>query len=183
MAKAKKVYVVQPPHGRHHESLWEIAEKCLGDGRRYPEIYRLNQHKEQPDGSRLRMADLIRPGWVLDMPDDARNVHIVPAAQPRTATLEEHPGKPAELDGRTHTAARAPADPPGTSSVPDRGPPRTPAPVPARTPAPVPARTPVRPRARTPPSSPTAPCPTTRARATPGDPRTCTARRAPRERP
>ncbi|WP_433437754.1 BTAD domain-containing putative transcriptional regulator [Nonomuraea sp. CA-141351] len=91
--KTKKVYVVQPPHGRHHESLWEIAEKCLGDGRRYPEIYRLNQAKEQPDGSRLRMADLIRPGWVLDMPDDARNAHIVPADQPREETLREHPGR------------------------------------------------------------------------------------------
>ncbi|GAA4940634.1 hypothetical protein HD597_008942 [Nonomuraea thailandensis] len=91
--KTKKVYVVQPPHGRHHESLWEIAEKCLGDGRRYPEIYRLNQAKEQPDGTRLRMADLIRPGWVLDMPDDARNVHIVPAGQPREQTLREHPGR------------------------------------------------------------------------------------------
>ncbi|GAA3242516.1 BTAD domain-containing putative transcriptional regulator [Nonomuraea helvata] len=89
----KKVYVVQPPHGRHHESLWEIAEKCLGDGRRYPEIYRLNQAKEQPDGSRLRMADLIRPGWVLDMPDDARHVHIVPAGQPREETLREYPGR------------------------------------------------------------------------------------------
>ncbi|MBG0827977.1 hypothetical protein HS041_09380 [Planomonospora sp. ID67723] len=116
--KAKKVYVVQPPHGRHHESLWEIAEKCLGDGRRYPEIYRLNQHKEQPDGSRLHMADLIRPGWVLDMPDDARNVHIVPAAQPRAATLEDHPGKPAELDGRTQTVGPGEADLPQKS--PDR---------------------------------------------------------------
>ncbi|WP_245690908.1 bacterial transcriptional activator domain-containing protein [Sinosporangium album] len=99
--KAKKVYVVQPPHGRHHESLWEIADKCLGDGRRYGEIYRLNQHKEQPDGSKLQIADLIRPGWVLDMPDDAVNVHIVPSEQPRSATLDRHPGKPAELDGKT----------------------------------------------------------------------------------
>ncbi|WP_378786282.1 BTAD domain-containing putative transcriptional regulator [Nonomuraea fastidiosa] len=91
--KTKKVYVVQPPHGRHHESLWEIAEKCLGDGRRYHEIYRLNESKVQPDGSRLKIADLIRPGWVLDMPDDARNVHIVPADQPREQTLREHPGR------------------------------------------------------------------------------------------
>ena len=89
--RTKKVYVVQPPHGRHHESLWEIAEKCLGNGRRYHEIYRLNQHKEQPDGSRLRMADLIRPGWVLDMPDDARDAHTVPVGQARAQTLEQHP--------------------------------------------------------------------------------------------
>ncbi|MBE3008854.1 hypothetical protein IL992_06590 [Microbispora sp. NEAU-D428] len=102
--EVKKVYVVQPPHGRHHESLWEIAEKCLGDGRRYPEIYRLNQHKEQPDGSRLHMADLIRPGWVLDMPDDARNVHIVPVDEDRPEILKEHRHAPAELDGDTHYA-------------------------------------------------------------------------------
>ncbi|MEO3808787.1 bacterial transcriptional activator domain-containing protein [Sphaerisporangium sp. B11E5] len=99
--QVKKVYVVQPPHGRHHESLWEIADKCLGDGRRYPEIYRLNQHKTQPDGSRLQMASLIRPGWVLDMPDDARGVHVVPADEPREKTLRNHAGKPVELDGRT----------------------------------------------------------------------------------
>ncbi|MFI7460979.1 BTAD domain-containing putative transcriptional regulator [Nonomuraea sp. NPDC049646] len=108
--KTKKVYVVQPPHGRHHESLWEIAEKCLGDGRRYPEIYRLNQAKEQPDGTRLRMADLIRPGWVLDMPDDARNVHIVPAGQSREQTLREHPGVAhtrAQPDARHHAAKKA----------------------------------------------------------------------------
>ncbi|MEZ0072745.1 BTAD domain-containing putative transcriptional regulator [Planotetraspora sp. GP83] len=111
--EVKKVYVVQPPHGRHHESLWEIADKCLGDGRRYHEIYRLNQHKEQPDGSRLHMADLIRPGWVLDMPDDARNVHVVPVDEDRPTILEEHRGKPAELDGGTHFS--------GTADAPDAG--------------------------------------------------------------
>ena len=100
--KVKKVYVVQPPEGRHHESLWEIAEKCLGDGRRYPEIFRLNRDKVQPDGSRLRMADLIRPGWVLEMPDDAVNVHVVPADQEPAETLRDHPGRPAEGDGRTN---------------------------------------------------------------------------------
>ncbi|GAA1277934.1 hypothetical protein Psi02_79440 [Planotetraspora silvatica] len=102
--KTKKIYVVQPPHGRHHESLWEIAEKCLGEGRRYHEIYQLNQHREQPDGTKLRMADLIRVGWVLDMPDDAINVHVVSQDQDRPKTLAQHPDKPVELDGHTHYA-------------------------------------------------------------------------------
>lgn len=109
--KARKVYVVQPPHGRHHESLWEIADRCLGNGRRYMEIYELNRNKEQPDGSRLRIADLIRPGWVLDMPDDARNVHIVPESRSRADVLKEHPGTPAELDGRTQAVTPGRADP------------------------------------------------------------------------
>jgi hypothetical protein len=73
----RKVYVVQPPQGRHHESLWEIAERHLGDGRRYREIFELNHGKEQPDGDRLSLASLIRPGWVLDMPADAVGVQIV----------------------------------------------------------------------------------------------------------
>ncbi|WP_240974201.1 BTAD domain-containing putative transcriptional regulator [Nonomuraea composti] len=121
--KTKKVYVVQPPHGRHHESLWEIAEKCLGDGRRYPEIYRLNQAKEQPDGTRLRMADLIRPGWVLDMPDDARHVHIVPADQPREQTLREHPGR-AHVDRGSGAAERGEARHRQPDQHPDRHPDR-----------------------------------------------------------
>lgn len=73
----RKIYRVRPPEGRHHESLWEIAEKCLGDGRRYREIYALNKGKLQPDGTRLTMASLLRPGWVLDMPADATHVEIV----------------------------------------------------------------------------------------------------------
>lgn len=73
----RKIYRVRPPAGRHHESLWEIAEKCLGDGRRYRDIYALNKGKLQPDGTRLTMASLIRPGWVLDMPADATHVEII----------------------------------------------------------------------------------------------------------
>jgi hypothetical protein len=73
----RKIYRVRPPAGRHHESLWEIAEKCLGDGRRYREIYALNKGKVQPDGTRLTMASLLRPGWVLDMPADATHVEII----------------------------------------------------------------------------------------------------------
>jgi hypothetical protein len=72
----RKIYVVKPPIGRYHESLWEIADNHLGDGRRYPEIYELNKDHVQPDGSRLTIASLIRPGWVLHMPRDAHGPGI-----------------------------------------------------------------------------------------------------------
>ncbi|NAZ88854.1 hypothetical protein GTR00_22580, partial [Kineococcus sp. T90] len=64
-------YVVQPPHGRHHDCLWDIAERTLGDPLRYREVFELNRDRVQPDGSRLVDADLIRPGWVLLLPADA----------------------------------------------------------------------------------------------------------------
>ena len=69
--RSEKIYVVQPPEGRYHESLWEIAQNHLGDGRRYREIFELNAGRPQPDGSRLTIASLIRPGWILRMPRDA----------------------------------------------------------------------------------------------------------------
>ncbi|MGW3652254.1 BTAD domain-containing putative transcriptional regulator [Streptomyces sp. NPDC000878] len=72
-----KYYRIQPPEGRHHDSLWEIAERHLGDGRRYGEIYQLNKDRVQPDGSRLSEASLIRPGWIMQMPGDARGGDLV----------------------------------------------------------------------------------------------------------
>ncbi|MGW2765229.1 BTAD domain-containing putative transcriptional regulator [Streptomyces sp. NPDC001275] len=72
-----KYYRIQPPEGRHHDSLWEIAQRHLGDGRRYKEIYQLNKDRVQPDGSRLSEASLIRPGWIMEMPADAHGGELV----------------------------------------------------------------------------------------------------------
>jgi hypothetical protein len=79
----EKYYIVKPPVGRYHESLWEIAENHLGNGRRYREIYELNQDRVQPDGTKLTIASLIRPGWVLQMPADAYGpgIHYAPGAR------------------------------------------------------------------------------------------------------
>src|SRR6185437_893313 len=71
-----KIYVVKPPVGRYHESLWEIAHNHLGDGRRYGEIFEMNKDRVQPDGSKLTISSLIRPGWVLHMPRDAHGPGI-----------------------------------------------------------------------------------------------------------
>ena len=79
--QAQKLYVVTPPQGRYHESLWEIAQQHLGDGRRYKEIFELNKDHLQPDGSKLTIASLIRPGWVLRMPGDAFGPGIQTAGQ------------------------------------------------------------------------------------------------------
>jgi hypothetical protein len=80
-----KMYLVKPPAGRFHESLWEIANNHLGDGRRYREIFELNQDRVQPDGSKLTIASLIRPGWMLLMPKDAHGPGIQ-AVTPKVAS-------------------------------------------------------------------------------------------------
>ena len=86
-----KYYRIQPPEGRHHDSLWEIAQRHLGDGRRYKEIYQLNKDRVQPDGSRLSEASLIRPGWIMEMPGDARGGDLVemPETTPSVSSDEQ----------------------------------------------------------------------------------------------
>jgi hypothetical protein len=101
-----KIYVVTPPQGRYHESMWEIAQQHLGDGRRYKEIFELNKDRVQPDGSKLTIASLIRPGWVLQMPSDASGPGIQTVgqhAEQQASTLETDSG------GQEHqlTAAQA----------------------------------------------------------------------------
>ncbi|WP_431043802.1 hypothetical protein ACQUSR_19190 [Streptomyces sp. P1-3] len=75
--KNTKFYRIQPPEGRHHDTLWEIAERHLDDGLRYKEIYELNKDRLQPDGSKLSKASLIRPGWIMEMPADAHGGDLV----------------------------------------------------------------------------------------------------------
>jgi hypothetical protein len=90
-ATTTKIYRVQPSQGRHHESLWEIADKCLGEGRRYHEIYELNKGHQQPDGSRLHKASLIRPGWVLELPADAVGAQVVQVSELGQYFAHGHP--------------------------------------------------------------------------------------------
>ncbi|MEJ7755718.1 MAG: hypothetical protein WKF83_04710 [Nocardioidaceae bacterium] len=69
-------YDVKPPHGRNYDTLWDIAERYLGDGLRYKEIYRLNKDQTQPDGQVMTQADLIHPGWVIQLPPDAKGPEL-----------------------------------------------------------------------------------------------------------
>ena len=73
---SEKVYVVRSPEGTHNESLWEIAQQHLGDGRRYREIFEMNVGRIQPDGGKLMTPSVIRPGWILNMPLDAYGAEV-----------------------------------------------------------------------------------------------------------
>ena len=53
---------------RAGDTLWSIAIRHLGDGARWPDIWRMNRRARMQDGSMLRDPDVIRPGWRLRVP-------------------------------------------------------------------------------------------------------------------
>ena len=81
----RRVYIVQPPQGHYHDNLWDIAERSLGDGRAYQQIYDLNAGRVQPDGRALELARLIQPNWYLIMPEEAADIPRVEAVSPAPA--------------------------------------------------------------------------------------------------
>ncbi|QHT57957.1 hypothetical protein GXP71_18960 [Cellulomonas sp. H30R-01] len=87
----KRVYVVKVPDGRYHDNLWDIAERTLGDGRRYSEVFELNKGRDQPDGHELTLERLIYPNWLLVMPEDAAGVERVTAVVTPVAPAPEAP--------------------------------------------------------------------------------------------
>ena len=89
---------VRPPQGRNYDCLWDIAERYLGEGRRYKEIYDLNKNKLQPDGRRLTNPDLILPGWQVRLPGDAKGpgVHTV------RVNIEDHSNTKLPTGSKVH---------------------------------------------------------------------------------
>lgn len=105
-----KVYRVQPPEGRYHDNLWDIAERHLGDGRRYQEIFELNKARVQPDGHELSLARLIYPNWLLVMPADATGVGRVTAVEETPQVAATSAEQTADQVSETQPAAAQSAD-------------------------------------------------------------------------
>lgn len=116
--------LVRSPRNGVHDSLWRIATRTLGEGRRWPEIFELNKGMRQPYGHTFWRPSLIYPGQELRLPV---------TADPRSPTTNPSPPDP------TSAPPPAPADPSvgGDAATPE--PPPGPAAAPHGSPGDVPA--------------------------------------------
>jgi hypothetical protein len=73
-------YVIPQQGGMR--SYWALAEHYLGDGQRWPEIWKLNEGHTQSDGSVMESPNLLRRGWTV----------IVPAAEPTSLAAAQNVG-------------------------------------------------------------------------------------------
>lgn len=67
---------------RERDSLWRLAERHLGDGTRWRELWDLNHGRVFPDGRAFHNPNVIQPGWSLRCPSDATVVDTAPAPAP-----------------------------------------------------------------------------------------------------
>ncbi|WP_328616534.1 hypothetical protein OHS18_08350 [Amycolatopsis sp. NBC_00355] len=90
-----KYFIV--PHAANPEdiTLFKIAEKALGDGQRFQEIFTLNKGRPRPDGTPFDDPGAIEPGQVLQLPDDARDPAVkygpLPAVPPVVPAAQAAP--------------------------------------------------------------------------------------------
>jgi DNA-binding SARP family transcriptional activator len=145
---------------RSGDTLWGIASRKLGDPLRWPQIFRLNRDRPQPDGRTLTDPHWIWPRWIFELPARA---------------LGGPPPTSASSNGSNGSQ-------PAVPQAPTQGPPSTPtaSSPPASTTAPATAGTPSAPSACPPlaapssghPSPPPAPGPIPHGPAvSPGQPR------------
>ncbi|MDP9796882.1 hypothetical protein J2S43_005394 [Catenuloplanes nepalensis] len=78
-------YRVQDSFNGEPEFLHAIAERLLGDGERYTEIFELNKGRTQPDGTAMETPERVAPGWILALPADARGEGIGAGPMPEGA--------------------------------------------------------------------------------------------------
>lgn len=113
--------VVQPG-----DTLWAIAAQHLGDGEQYTEIAKLNRGRPQLDGSALTAPDLIRVGWILELPADGAGAAAQPvprqdaapdaAPLPAAAVAPDEAVAPAGLTPSPSTSSLTESPTPGASS-------------------------------------------------------------------
>jgi hypothetical protein len=86
------------------DTLWDIADRELGDPYRWPELYGATLTVEQPAGQRLTDPDLILPGWTVRVP---RVIEATPAdpghVAPPASTEGAEDASPADPDERLRT--------------------------------------------------------------------------------
>lgn len=100
---------------RPRDSLWALAERHLGDGLRWREIWALNQGATFDDGRVFRDPDLIRPGWTLKVPEDAVGLQPPPAPTPtRGPTAQPLDGVDPAPVPHEHASRAVPDLPAGT---------------------------------------------------------------------
>lgn len=97
------------------DHLWGIAERVLGDGFRWVDIWKLNQQRTMTDGRAFVDPNLIYPGWQLEVPQDVNNAEPEPLDEEEDLGVTPDPEptpEPSPVPPTPDPTAVAPTPPP-----------------------------------------------------------------------
>jgi hypothetical protein len=77
-----KYYAVSSSYQGQQEFLYEIAQRFLGNGNRATDIFNLNKGHQEPDGNTVSDPTVIRPGWLLQLPNEAKGEGVITGTIP-----------------------------------------------------------------------------------------------------
>lgn len=106
------------------DSLWEIADRKLGEPTQWPAIAKASKDVRQPGGRRLKDPDLILPGWTLHIPTPkAKDAESAPQHAPaREASVASRPDdQPAAGEAKPPVTPLRPPEPNAQVGGPARG--------------------------------------------------------------
>jgi DNA-binding SARP family transcriptional activator len=100
---------------RSGDTLWDIAARKLGDPLRWPQIFRLNRGRVEPDSRRFTSPHWIWPRWILELPPTPAST-----AQPPSASNGSNGSAPATSPAPSTRPSATPAtgQPPATDARP-----------------------------------------------------------------
>ncbi|MGW4804907.1 LysM peptidoglycan-binding domain-containing protein [Kitasatospora sp. NPDC004272] len=102
-----------PAHGsvtvHSGDSLSSIAQRELGDGDRWPELFQANQGATAPDGERLTDPDVLTPGMVLTVPGAVQTPPAPEAQPPAPSTPDAQTPAPSAPEATPAPQATPPA--------------------------------------------------------------------------
>jgi hypothetical protein len=110
-----RYYVVAPPENGRKEFLYDIAARVLRAGDRWVEIYKLNEGRPQPGGGALTDPQIIQPGWVLVLPNDASGPGVRVGPPPTTTPAAAGSAAGPVDSARGGAASAGPGDSAGTA--------------------------------------------------------------------
>lgn len=106
-------YVVQRSFDGQQEFLFEIAQRFLGDGNRFNEIFELNKGRPQPDGGAMTTPTSLLPGWILQLPADAKGTGVQFGPLPGASSVApEAQPQPSSTPLASPSASPSPTRPP-----------------------------------------------------------------------
>ncbi|MEU6196715.1 hypothetical protein ABZ887_23950, partial [Streptomyces sp. NPDC047061] len=106
-----KFYVVRSPqeNGGKPDTLFDIAQRTLGDGNRFEEILVLNSGRLLPDGSVFVSPDQLQPGFALILPEDAAGSGVQVGVLPQSKSTGSAGSAGSGQNSSTAAASTAPA--------------------------------------------------------------------------